>query len=82
MKNGYSFNYSTIGILNKVSHGFSLNEENVHIPLKRFMVCDECEKPLSGYLNRKKNIYYYKCKTKACWVSGDYHINLAPQVWD
>jgi site-specific DNA recombinase len=54
------------GILDKVSHGFSLNEENVHIPLKRFMFCAECEKPLSGYLNRKKNIYYYKCKTKAC----------------
>ena len=54
------------GILNQTSHGFSLNEENVHIPLKRFMHCAGCGIPLSGYLARKKNIYYYKCKTKAC----------------
>ena len=54
------------GLLNNISHGFSVNEENVDIPLKRFMVCAHCGKPLSGYLARKKNIYYYKCKTKAC----------------
>ena len=54
------------GILDKTSHGFSLNEENVHIPLKRFMVCATCGTPLSGYINRKKGIYYYKCKVKAC----------------
>ncbi|MGN7986520.1 MULTISPECIES: recombinase family protein [Pedobacter] len=54
------------GLLDTLSHGFSINEENVDIPLKRFMVCAECGRPLSGYLARKKNIHYYKCKTKAC----------------
>jgi site-specific DNA recombinase len=54
------------GILDKNAHGYSLNEENEAIPLKRFTKCAECSKPLTGYLMRKKNIYYYKCKTLGC----------------
>lgn len=54
------------GILDKNSHGYSLKEENEAIPLKRFTKCAECGKPLTGYLMRKKNIYYYKCKTRGC----------------
>lgn len=54
------------GILDNNAHGYSLKEENEAIPLKRFTKCAECGKPLTGYLMRKKNIHYYKCKTKGC----------------
>lgn len=54
------------GLLDQITRGFSTNEENVDIPLKRFMTCGHCNKPLRGYLVRKKNIHYYKCATKAC----------------
>ena len=54
------------GLLDQNSHGYSLNEENADIPLKRFLTCGHCGKPLRGYLVRKKNINYYKCSTKAC----------------
>ncbi|RZJ92829.1 MAG: hypothetical protein EOO20_00495 [Chryseobacterium sp.] len=54
------------GLLEQVTRGFSINEENVDIPLKRFMTCGHCGKPLRGYLVRKKNIHYYKCATGSC----------------
>ncbi|WP_353959498.1 recombinase family protein [Mucilaginibacter flavus] len=54
------------GILDQNAHGYSLKEENEAIPLKRFTKCAECGKPLTGYLMRKKNIHYYKCKTRGC----------------
>ena len=54
------------GILDQNAHGYSLKEENDAIPLKRFTKCAECGKPLTGYLMRKKNIHYYKCKTRGC----------------
>ncbi|QEM08368.1 hypothetical protein DIU31_023940 [Mucilaginibacter rubeus] len=54
------------GILDQNAHGYSLKEENNAIPLKRFTKCAECGKPLTGYLMRKKNIHYYKCKTLGC----------------
>lgn len=54
------------GILDKNAHGYSLNVANEAIPLKRFTKCAGCGKPLTGYLMKKKNIHYYKCKTKGC----------------
>lgn len=70
------------------ARGWTVNEENDLLPLKRFMVCDCCGKPLTGYLNKKKNgklrkrpIPYYKCRTTACRVSlnadkmGDYFLS-------
>ncbi len=54
------------GLLDQNTHGFSVNEENDAIPLKRFFMCDYCGKPLRGYLVRKKNIHYYKCNSKGC----------------
>ncbi|RQP07485.1 zinc ribbon domain-containing protein [Parapedobacter defluvii] len=37
-----------------------------YIPLKRFLTCGHCGKPLRGYIVKKKNLHYYKCCTKAC----------------
>lgn len=36
------------------------------LPLKRFVLCGECDKPLTGYLVKSKNLYYYKCRTVGC----------------
>jgi site-specific DNA recombinase len=42
------------------------NKENENIPLKRFLICAECGASYTGYLNKKKNIYYYKCNKIGC----------------
>jgi site-specific DNA recombinase len=54
------------GLLDRNTQGYSINEENPDIPLKRFVCCDHCGKPLRGYMVKKKKIYYYKCSTVAC----------------
>lgn len=54
------------GLLDKNAHGYSLKEENENLPLKRFLYCDDCHKPMRGYLMKKKNIHYYKCNTIGC----------------
>jgi hypothetical protein len=37
-----------------------------NVPLKHFMKCGDCGTPFSGYLVRKKNIWYYKCNKLGC----------------
>ncbi len=54
------------GLLDNNAHGYNLVETNNNIPLKRFLFCDECGKPMRGYLVKKKNIHYYKCNTIGC----------------
>jgi site-specific DNA recombinase len=41
-------------------------KENNDLPLKVFLKCDQCHKPLTGYMVQKKNLYYYKCRTIGC----------------
>lgn len=54
------------GMLENNAQGYTINEENADIPLKRFLACGHCGKPMRGYIVKKKNIHYYKCNTKAC----------------
>ncbi len=54
------------GVVNHYAHGYINTEENDAIPLKRFVHCDECGKPMRGYIVKKKNIHYYKCNTIGC----------------
>lgn len=54
------------GVLSSNAHGYKINEENTEIPLKRFLNCGHCGKPMRGYIVKRKNIHYYKCNTKAC----------------
>ncbi|WP_366523582.1 recombinase family protein [uncultured Kordia sp.] len=42
------------------------NKANENLPLKVFTKCEACKSPLTGYLVKKKDIYYYKCKTVGC----------------
>jgi site-specific DNA recombinase len=37
--------------------------------LKVFTKCDKCGGPLTGYLVKKKGLYYYKCNTKGCKIN-------------
>ncbi len=45
-------------------HGFVNKKNNDNLPLKIFAKCDKCRKGMTGYLMKKKNLYYYKCRTK------------------
>ncbi len=37
-----------------------------NLPLKKFALCGKCNTPLTGFLVKKKGLYYYKCRTKGC----------------
>ena len=55
-------NVVTEARVHPVTHKF----EDENLPLKRFVKCGACETPMTGFLVRKKNLYYYKCRTKGC----------------
>jgi site-specific DNA recombinase len=42
------------------NHGYAVSEENNALPLKKFMVCEHCGEPFTGYIAKKKN---GKCAT-------------------
>jgi DNA invertase Pin-like site-specific DNA recombinase len=48
------------------NHPVSHKDKDENLPLKRFACCSSCDTPLTGYLVRKKNLWYYKCRTKGC----------------
>ncbi len=41
-------------------------EEFNEVPLKHFIKCGECSTPFSGYVVKKKGLWYYKCNKKGC----------------
>lgn len=53
----------------KFARGWQKNAENDNLPLKQFVRCECCGKPLSGFLNKKKGIHYYKCYNSQCRVN-------------
>lgn len=53
----------------KRTQGFVHNQDFENLPLKVFTKCSKCERSLSGYLVKKKGLYYYKCSTKGCKVN-------------
>ncbi|MCB9195528.1 MAG: recombinase family protein [Flavobacteriales bacterium] len=48
------------------NHPVTHKEEDENLPLKRFMKCGSCDTPMTGYLVKRKGLYYYKCRTKGC----------------
>lgn len=36
------------------------------LPLKKFMRCEACDTPMTGYLVKAKALYYYKCRVTGC----------------
>ena len=53
----------------KRNQGFIHDKDNENLPLKIFIKCEKCGKPMTGYLVKKKGLYYYKCRTKGCKVN-------------
>ncbi|MBL4707399.1 MAG: recombinase family protein [Flavobacteriales bacterium] len=51
------------GKFNKGKHSI---ENTIQLPLKRFMSCASCGNPTTGYLQKQKSLYYYKCRTNGC----------------
>ncbi len=47
-------------------YGVAHKNERDEVPLKVFIKCDECGQPFSGYVVKKKRLWYYKCRTKGC----------------
>lgn len=42
--------------------GYQHNKEEAQRPLTRLMKCNKCKHYMIGYINRKKNLHYYKCR--------------------
>ena len=51
------------------ARGWKQDPVNNHVPLKGFLKCEKCGKPITGYLVKRKGLYYYKCNTKGCKVN-------------
>ncbi len=52
--------------LASTKYGVPHKKENKEVPLKVFLKCEDCGEPLTGYVVKKKNLYYYKCRKKGC----------------
>ncbi|BDX37289.1 serine type site-specific recombinase [Tenuifilaceae bacterium CYCD] len=50
-------------ILEKNHNGYCISKEVDERPLVGSLYCSKCGKKLTGYLNRRKNLHYYKCQT-------------------
>ena len=46
--------------------GYAIKHENEAIPMKNFLKCDHCNSSMPGYIVKKKNLWYYKCRTVGC----------------
>ncbi|QHI36542.1 hypothetical protein IMCC3317_19050 [Kordia antarctica] len=46
--------------------GFKHTKHNIHLPMKGFIKCDRCEKPITGYTEKIYKINYYRCNAKGC----------------
>lgn len=52
--------------LSKFNSGYTIEKEVEELPLKQFVKCNCCGTSMTGYLVKKKNLYYYKCNQKGC----------------
>jgi site-specific DNA recombinase len=50
-------------------HGYKSTIENDNVPLKRFVRCEKCGLFMSGYMAKKNQKFYYKCRKKGCGVN-------------
>ena len=54
-------------------HGHVHAKEVPTVPLKHHVRCHRCTKPLTGYVVKKKALWYYKCNTKGCRLNIGAH---------
>lgn len=48
------------GLLQKKNYGGNYTRDDENLPLKKFIIADSCGTPYTGYLVKKKGLYYYK----------------------
>ena len=53
-------------LLESKKKGPERNEHDEKLPLKGHLICSGCGCNLTGYLVKKKNLFYYKCNTVGC----------------
>jgi len=53
-------------VSSSTKYGVPHKLENINLPLKVFVKCADCDQPYTGYIVKKKNLYYYKCRTNGC----------------
>jgi site-specific DNA recombinase len=53
-------------VSSSTKYGVPHKMEDINIPLKVFVKCSDCDQPFTGYIVKKKNLYYYKCRTNGC----------------
>ncbi len=53
-------------ITDKRHHPLIYKESDDNMPLKRFVRCSACSAPMTGFLVKRKGLYYYKCRTEGC----------------
>ena len=53
-------------VLKENKQGYSINYDNVNVPLKNFLKCGHCGYNIPGYIVKKKNLWYYKCRKIRC----------------
>ncbi len=46
--------------------GVTHKKEREEIPLKMFIKCHKCGQPYTGFIVKKKKIFYYKCRNIGC----------------
>ena len=49
--------------------GYTHLEETPNTPLKKYLKCSCCGKHLTGYVVKKKGLWYYKCNTPGCHLN-------------
>ncbi len=52
--------------LASTKYGVPHKKENEGVPLKVFMKCGDCGDPMTGYIVKAKNLFYYKCRKVGC----------------
>ncbi|MBX7206038.1 MAG: recombinase family protein [Bacteroidia bacterium] len=53
-------------LLQENAQGYKVKHENEEVPMKNFLKCGHCGESMPGYIVKKKNIWYYKCRRKGC----------------
>jgi site-specific DNA recombinase len=48
------------------NYGVPHKKVDDNLPLKVFVKCGDCKEPFTGYLVKKKGLFYYKCRTTGC----------------
>lgn len=51
---------------NNTRFGVPHKKESEEMPLKVFAKCEACNMGMTGYIVKKKNLYYYKCRKNGC----------------